>query len=82
MSRRPAPSTAAGSLRAGPGFTPRQEIARFHRDRDRRRLQAMARGLFCAGLLVALVLGVVTLRVQQVRLSYRWASTSRLARRP
>jgi cell division protein FtsL len=47
------------------------QAARFHRERDRRRLRAMASALACAGLLVALVLGVVGLRVQQVRLSYR-----------
>src|SRR5262245_17690217 len=45
--------------------------ARFHRERDRRRLRAMAGALISTGLLVVLVLGVVGLRVQQVRLSYR-----------
>jgi cell division protein FtsL len=48
-----------------------QGVARFHRDSDRRRLKAMARGLLATGLLVVLLLGVVGLRVQQVRLSYR-----------
>ena len=48
-----------------------QQTARFHRESDRRRLRAMAAALACAGVLVALVLGVVGLRVQQVRLSYR-----------
>jgi len=48
-----------------------QQAARFHRESDRRRLRAMATALGCAGLLVALVLGVVGLRVQQVRMSYR-----------
>ena len=48
-----------------------QQAARFHRESDRRRLRAMATALAGAGLLVALVLGVVGLRVQQVRLSYR-----------
>lgn len=47
------------------------QVARFHRERDRRRLRAMAVSLACAGFLVALTLGVVGLRVQQVRLSYR-----------
>ena len=55
----------AGRLRVG------GQAARFHRDSDRRRLRAMAVSLACAGFLVALILGVVGLRVQQVRLSYR-----------
>jgi cell division protein FtsL len=54
------------------GWTvPAGQAARFHRERDRRRLRAMAMSLACAGFLVALILGVVGLRVQQVRLSYR-----------
>jgi cell division protein FtsL len=48
-----------------------QQVARFHRERDRRRLVAMIRTLAGAALLVVLVLGVVGLRIQQVRLSYR-----------
>jgi cell division protein FtsL len=48
-----------------------QQAARFHRERDRRRLLVMARTLMSAVVLVALVLAVVGLRVQQVRLSYR-----------
>jgi cell division protein FtsL len=48
-----------------------QQAARFHRESDRRRLRAMAAALGCAGVFVALVLGVVGLRLQQVRLSYR-----------
>jgi len=68
--RAPRPSPA-GAVRRRPSFTQRQETARFHRDRDRRRLRAMARGLLSASLLVVLVLGLVGLRVQQVRLSYR-----------
>jgi cell division protein FtsL len=48
-----------------------QQVARFHRERDRRRLMAMIRTLAGAALLVVLVLGVVGLRIQQVRLSYR-----------
>ncbi len=55
----------------GPAGTSRQQAAPFHRESDRRRLRAMATSLACAGLLVALVLSVVGLRVQQVRLSYR-----------
>ena len=71
MSPRPARAMPAGAVRGGPSFTERQETARFHRERDRRRLRTMARGLVGAGLLVVLVLGLVALSVQQVRLSYR-----------
>jgi cell division protein FtsL len=62
---------SAASVWAQRGLAEQQHIARFHRDRDRRRLKSMARGLCGAGLVVGLVLGVVALRVQQVRLSYR-----------
>ncbi len=48
-----------------------QEAARFHRESDRRRLRSMAGALLCTGFLVALILGMVAVRVQQVRLSYR-----------
>jgi len=48
-----------------------QQGARFHRESDRRRLRAMLAGVAVAGALVALVLGLVGLRMQQVRLSYR-----------
>lgn len=71
MSSHPARVVPAEAARGAPSFTERQELARFHRERDRRRLQSMVRGLLGAGLLVVLVLGVVALRVQQVRLSYR-----------
>ena len=47
------------------------EAVRRHRVADRRRLRSMAVALAGAGLAVLLVLGVVGLRVQQVRLSYR-----------
>ena len=61
------------SARAGAfwGTSAEQEGARFNRERDRRRFVAMGRTLVGAGLLVALVLGVVGLKTQQVRLSYR-----------
>jgi len=48
-----------------------QQVAHFHRDSDRRRLRAMLVGVAAAGVVVALVLGLVGLRMQQVRLSYR-----------
>jgi cell division protein FtsL len=47
------------------------EAVRRHRVSDRRRLRSMATAVAGAGLAVVLVLGVVGLRVQQVRLSYR-----------
>jgi cell division protein FtsL len=63
--------TTSRSLPGGWGSAQEQQTARFHRERDQRRLLAMARALVSAVVLVALVLGVVGLRVQQVRLSYR-----------
>ena len=48
-----------------------QQVAHFHRDSDRPRLRAMLAGVAAAGVVVALVLGLVGLRMQQVRLSYR-----------
>jgi cell division protein FtsL len=48
-----------------------QQVAYFHRDSDRRRLRAMLAGVAAAGVVVALVLGLVGLRMHQVRLSYR-----------
>ncbi len=71
MSPRGARSAASRSLPAAWGSAGEQQAARFHRERDRRRLLAMARTLAGAAVMVALVLGVVGLRVQQVRLSYR-----------
>jgi cell division protein FtsL len=60
------------SPRRGFGIEPReQDVARFHRESDRRRLRSMAGALLCVAVLVGLVLGMVALRVQQVRLSYR-----------
>ena len=51
---------------------PRQgEAVRRHRPSDRRRLRSMAGAVVGAGLMVTLILGVVGLRVQQVRMSYR-----------
>jgi cell division protein FtsL len=47
------------------------EAVRRHRQKDRRRLRSMATAVVGAGLAVVLILGVVGLRVQQVRLSYR-----------
>jgi cell division protein FtsL len=62
-----APRSAASGWTAPAGG----QAARFHQESDRRRLRAMAVSLACAGFLVSLILGVVGLRVQQVRLSYR-----------
>jgi len=59
------------SLRLRALSTADQQGARFHRESDRRRLRAMLAGVAVAGALVALVLGLVGLRMQQVRLSYR-----------
>jgi cell division protein FtsL len=47
------------------------EAVRRHHQKDRRRLRSMATAVVGAGMAVVLILGVVGLRVQQVRLSYR-----------
>jgi len=59
------------SLGLRPAATADQDVARFHRESDRRRLRAMLASVAVAGVLVAFILGVVGLRLQQVRLSYR-----------
>lgn len=59
------------SLGLRPASTADQEVAHFHRESDRRRLRAMLAGIAAAGVVVILVLGLVGLRMQQVRLSYR-----------
>jgi len=59
------------SLGLRPASTADQEVAHFHRESDRRRLRAMLAAIAAAGVVVALVLGLVGLRMQQVRLSYR-----------
>jgi len=71
MNARAAGPTASRSLPAGWGSSQEQQAARFHRERDRRRLLAMVRTLVSAAVLVVLVLGVVGVRLHQVRLSYR-----------
>jgi cell division protein FtsL len=48
-----------------------QQIARFHRETDHRLRRAMAVALVSAAVLVGGVLGIVALKVHQVRLSYR-----------
>lgn len=48
-----------------------QQTARFYREPDRRLRKSMAVATVCSALLVAGLLGLVGLKVQQVRLSYR-----------
>jgi len=71
MSPRAARAGATASLWTGAGSSRGQEGARFNRESDRRRLRAMARALMSASVLVALILGGLALRVQEIRLSYR-----------
>ena len=71
MSARVARATTSRSMSPRWRAVHEQQGARFHRERDRRRLLAMARALVSSALLVVLVLGVVASRVQLVRLSYR-----------
>ena len=59
------------SLRLRPASTADQHLAQFHRENDSRRLRAMLATIVAAGVVVAIVLGLVGLRMQQVRLSYR-----------
>ena len=59
------------SLGLSPVSTADQQVAHFHRESDRRRLRAMLAGVAAAGVVVALVLGLVGLRMQLVHLSYR-----------
>lgn len=47
-----------------------QQVARFHRETDRRLRRTMGAAVACSAVLVAGVLGVVALKVHQVRLSY------------
>ena len=59
------------SLRLKPASTADQHLAQFHRENDSRRLRAMLAAVVATGVAVAIVLGLVGLRMQQVRLSYR-----------
>ena len=67
------------SLGLRPASATDRQVAHLHRDSDRRRLRAMLAGVVAAGAVVALVLGLVGLRMQQVRLSY-WLDTLRTAK--
>lgn len=71
MSPRPAGRSVSQSAWGREHRARQSEAVRRHRQSDRRRLRSMATAVLGAGLVVALVLGVVGLRVQQVRMSYR-----------
>ncbi len=71
MSPPAARATALRPLSTDWGLAHQQQVAGFHRERDRRRLLIMVRTLVSAAVLVVLVLGVVGVRLHQVRLSYR-----------
>jgi cell division protein FtsL len=68
---RAAPTARPARLFAMPLPARVQEAARFHREPDRRRLRAMGLAVALGALLTSGVLGVVGLKAQQVRLSYR-----------
>jgi cell division protein FtsL len=70
MSRRVARG-AVGTPWRGVRAPAGQELARFHREPDRRSRRAMGLVTLCIAFAVVAVLGVVALRVHQVRLSYR-----------
>ena len=59
------------SLGLRPASAADHQVAHFHRESDRRRLRAMLVGVAAAGVVVAIVLGLVGVRMQQMRLSYR-----------
>lgn len=67
--RRPVRLLAMSLGRAG-----QDGAARFHRERDRGRLRAMGVAVALGAVLMTGFLGVVGLRAQQVRLSYRMDS--------
>ena len=71
MSPRGAREATLRPLPAAWGVAHQHQVAGFHRERDRGRLLVMLRTLVGAGVLVALVLGVLGIRLHQVRLSYR-----------
>ena len=71
MSPRAVRATARRPPPADWRLAPQHQVARFHRERDHWHLAAMARTLASAGVLVLLVLGVLGLRLHEVRLSYR-----------
>jgi len=81
MSSRVATSRAAQSHWGHQHRARQPEAVRRHRVSDRRRLRSMFTAVVGAGLAVVLVLGVVGLRVQQVRLSYRLDALRQVLRR-
>ncbi len=64
-------STTMSGAWARPFIPGGQQVARFHRETDRRLRRTMMVALVCAGIFVGAVLGLVGLKVHQVRLSYR-----------
>src|SRR5262249_38976879 len=65
------PVAAASAAWIGAFGASGQQAARFHREADHRLRRAMMAALVSAALLVGGVLGIVALKVHQVRLSYR-----------
>ena len=71
MRRDQARAGAASALLMGGFDLGGQQVARFHREPDRARRRTMLAALVCSALVVGGVLGVVGLKMHQVRLSYR-----------
>ena len=71
MPARTSSAPRAASAHWRPRLEASTHAARFHREPDRRLRRVMLSGLLTAGCAVGLVLGLVALKVHQVRLSYR-----------
>lgn len=65
------PGTTMSGARVRPFIPGGQQVARFHRETDHRLRRTMMAAVVCSSIFVSAVLGLVGLKVHQVRLSYR-----------